>query len=197
METTTRKKDLGQPGNGGQFGARKRAESDLALTPIPPKFTPMSADGRSRLDVASADIEVVSGEPFTSRRGVQGRIRIKGELFDVKGKPCGARCYCDAQLVKVPDEGLEVQNGHKSFRETGTSNHYGTWSLASKTCHEETFWELDRLGSIEPDVLYVIENDDDTYYAVTSPKGERRFYDHEKTALRARAACNWDEKHPE
>jgi hypothetical protein len=197
METTTRKKDLGQAGNGGEFGARKRAESDLALTPIPPKFTPMSADGRFRLDVASADIEVVSGEPFTSRRGVQGRIRIKSELFDVKGKPCGARCYCDAQLVKVPDEGLEVENGHKSFRELGTSNHYGTWSLASKTCHEETFWELDRLGSIEPDVLYVIENDDDNYYAVTSPKGERRFYDHEETALRARAAGNWDENHPE
>lgn len=198
METTTRKKDLGQAGNGGEFGARKRAESDLALTPIPPKFTPMSADGRFRLDVASTDIEIVSGDPFVSRRGVQGRIRIKGELFDVKGKPCGARCYCDAQLVKVPDEGLPVENWHRSFREDGapgSSTMHSIYSLPSKRCDEDTFAELDRRGSVEPDILYVIYSDEGTRYSVTSPKGERRDYDDEKTALRARAAGNWDEKH--
>tara|TARA_R110002051_G_scaffold60546_8_gene110855 strand:- start:2978 stop:3571 length:594 start_codon:yes stop_codon:yes gene_type:complete len=197
METITRKKNTGQAGNGGEFGNHNRPESETALSSIPPRFTPIGVDGKTRMEIAPGDIEIVSGEPFVSRRGVQGRIRVKGELFDVKGKPCGASCYCDAKLVKVPDEGLEVQNGHKFFRETGDYNHYGTWSLPSKTCHEEVFQELDRRGSIEPDVLYVIENDEGVYYAVTSPKGERRFYDDEKVALRARAAGDWSERHPD
>jgi hypothetical protein len=200
QDTKKRKKNTGEPGNPGQFGSLNRAEATATLSRIPARFTPLGPDGKTRLEIATDDIEIVSGEPFVSSRGIQGRIRVKGELFDVEGKPCGLRCYCDATLVKVPDEGLSVKNSYRSFREDGapgTRDIYSTFSLRSKQCDQETFAEIDRRGSVEPDVLYVLDDGGSEQFIVDSPAGERRIYDDEKTALRARAAGKWDANHPD
>lgn len=70
------------------------------LAPSRP-FTPLTADGKSRLEFDKDSIEIVAGSPFGSGRGVLGKIRVDGHVYEVRGAPCGLNCYCDATINEV------------------------------------------------------------------------------------------------
>lgn len=72
--------------------------STTATTTAPAVFTPIGLKGR-RMRFNRDAVTVVSGTPFTSGRGVRGRVEIAGAQFDVVGQSCGASCFCDAKLV--------------------------------------------------------------------------------------------------
>jgi hypothetical protein len=51
------------------------------------------------------DFEIVEGELYTIGPGVHATILLDGEKFNVEGRVCslGKHCFCDAQLVPVPE----------------------------------------------------------------------------------------------
>jgi hypothetical protein len=77
-----------------------------------PIFTPMNADGSERLKLnPESDIEILDGELYRTGPGVHATILLDGERFNVEGRVCtaGRQCFCDAQLVPVPQAAAAVQ----------------------------------------------------------------------------------------
>ena len=74
---------------------QKIVESDPPNTEEDLVFTPIAPDGLTRLQFKEKNVKVLI--PRTRKKG--GVVEIAGEQYVVKARPCGAACYCDAQIT--------------------------------------------------------------------------------------------------
>ena len=67
-------------------------------------FTPMNEQRTERLKFDAKDVKVLSGQLFQRGLGYHATIEIKGKVYKVFGKSCGApHCQCDAYIKEVKE----------------------------------------------------------------------------------------------
>lgn len=65
-------------------------------------FTPLTADGRTRLRFKRSDVTILKGDLSVRRLGWQALVRIGSTVYNVIGCPCDLEgCNCDAFIEPV------------------------------------------------------------------------------------------------
>jgi hypothetical protein len=77
--------------------------ANLDAIPKDRPFTPVMPDGVRLVGVTRGDFTVLEGSLADSGRGHYATILLGAITYKVIGKPCGARCHCDARLEVVTE----------------------------------------------------------------------------------------------